>query len=156
LAKNYRHLISIRQTKYKTFEKEVRSNRYQLIGDSRTPVPISLVKNIEGNIKGIGCCSGVVTNKVVLITPESIKQNNFAGCILVAKYFEPGWINIFGQAAGVISEKGNLLSHTAILCREMGIPAIVGAKGITGIVKNGDIITMNGGTGEIKTKTHGE
>ncbi len=156
LVPEYQAIIETRKNEYKGFELELRANRYQLTGDSLIPVQTGFSKSNNGTIKGIGCCSGTVANKVKIITPESIAQNDFADCILVAKYFEPGWINLFSQALGVISEKGNLLSHTAILCREMGIPSIVGAKGITSMLKNGDFIRMNGATGEINTEYHGE
>ncbi len=74
---------------------------------------------------------------------------DFSGKILVADYFEPGKINLFSKAGGIISIRGNLLSHTAILCREMGIPSIVGARGLLSKIKDGDKIEMNGATGKI-------
>ena len=108
----------------------------------------------KSTVKGIGCCSGTLTAPVVLIDGMPRVEATLTGKILVAHYFEPGWINLFAQAAGIVSEKGNLLSHTAILCREMGIPAIVGAKGIVGLLRDGDQIRINGTTGEINLLSH--
>ena len=51
---------------------------------------------------------------------------------------------------GVISEKGSLLSHTAIISREIGIPSIVGVKDLMDTVQTGDMIRMNGDKGKIE------
>ena len=63
--------------------------------------------------------------EVLLVNAQSIYELEITGKILVAPFFEPGWIGIFSKAKGIISERGSLLSHTSILCREMGIPAII-------------------------------
>ena len=44
---------------------------------------------------------------------------------MVAEFTDPGWITLFANAAGILVERGSLLSHSAIVAREMGIPAIV-------------------------------
>ena len=54
------------------------------------------------------------------------------GEILVARHTDPGWIAVFANAAGVIAERGSLLSHSAIVAREMGVPCVVSLKGVTG------------------------
>ena len=53
-------------------------------------------------------------------------------------------------AKGVVSERGSLLSHTAIISRELKLPSVVGVKGITEKIRNGDRIRMNGSTGELE------
>ena len=146
----YKNIINKRKELYSGYENTERVQRYRIMGEKIIPIDTSGFQNNENALKGIGCCSGIVKETVKLVNPEMIRNNDYKGCILVAKYFEPGWINIFTQAAGIISERGNILSHTAILCREMGIPSIVGVKGITKRVKDGDIIQMNGATGEIE------
>ena len=62
---------------------------------------------------------------------------------------DPGWVFLLASAKGVISEKGSLLSHTAIISRELGIPSVVGVKDLMLTVKDGDYIRMNGDTGKI-------
>ena len=54
------------------------------------------------------------------------------------------------NASGIIAEKGSLLSHTAIISRELKKPAVVNVKNITNILKNGDVVEVNGETGHIK------
>ena len=62
---------------------------------------------------------------------------------------DPGWVFLLATAKGIISEKGSLLSHTAIISRELGIPSIVGVANLLNTVKSGDIIEMDGTTGNI-------
>ena len=70
--------------------------------------------------------------------------------ILVTKMTDPGWVFLLATAKGIISEKGSLLSHTAIISRELKIPSIVGVNDLLKIVKNQDIIRMNATTGKIE------
>ena len=69
--------------------------------------------------------------------------------ILVTKTTDPAWVFIMSQCKGLISEKGSLLSHTAIIGRELGIPTVVGLKGITKSLEQGVSIKINGKTGEV-------
>lgn len=156
ISDNFAAIIQRRKELYSEYQKIERSNRYEKRGETLIPVISKKIVGPSEKHKGIGCCSGIVINRVKIVTAENVCTENFYGYILVAEYFEPGWINIFSQAAGIISARGNLLSHTAILCREMGIPSIIGAKGILKIVKDNDWIKMNGSTGEIIIERNGE
>ncbi|MBQ7959206.1 MAG: phosphoenolpyruvate synthase, partial [Oscillospiraceae bacterium] len=72
------------------------------------------------------------------------------GKIIVAKMTDPGWVFLLSNSKGIISEKGSLLSHTAIISRELKIPAVVGVKDASDLIKNGDIIELDGNSGSIK------
>ena len=156
ITDDYKKIIDSRKMVYVNYMNEPRSNRYERRGEVYIPVWGPNLNSVSTSLKGVGCCSGIVTGKVRLVTPENVQTGDFQGFILVAEYFEPGWINLFAQAAGIISAKGNLLSHTAILCREMGIPSIIGVKGVTRILKDDDIVQINGSTGEIIISENGE
>ncbi len=71
------------------------------------------------------------------------------GEILVAERTDPGWIMLFPAAAGVLVERGSLLSHSAIVARELGIPAIVALAGATTWLRTGDTVEMDGGAGTV-------
>jgi phosphoenolpyruvate synthase/pyruvate phosphate dikinase len=104
---------------------------------------------LDGQMSGIPCCSGLVTAKVrILSNPNEVQS--LEGDILVTTSTDPGWITIFQSASAILVERGSTLSHAAIVCREMGIPCIVGIKGITQLLKNGDTVKMNGQTGIIE------
>jgi len=72
------------------------------------------------------------------------------GKIIVAKMTDPGWVFLLSDSKGIISEKGSLLSHTAIISRELKIPAVVGVKNASELIKDGDIIELDGNNGTIR------
>ena len=101
------------------------------------------------HVKGIGCCQGIVRATVRVITdPRNAELK--PGEIMVAEFTDPGWITLFANAAGILVERGSLLSHSAIVAREMGIPAIVAIDGIMKWLESGDTVEMNGATGIIR------
>lgn len=107
----------------------------------------------EENLSGIGCCPGVVRGKVQVVTsPNEIDSLN--GDILVTSSTDPGWITLFPTASAIIVERGSLLSHSAIVSREMGIPCIVSVTGLLRTLKSGDEVKMDGSTGKIKMIKH--
>jgi pyruvate,water dikinase len=107
------------------------------------------VEPVVGDLQGIGCCPGQVRARVQLIeNPESIDSLN--GDILVTKSTDPGWVTLFPSASAIIVERGSLLSHSAIVSREMGIPCIVSVDGLLRTLKTGDEVLIDGSTGTIK------
>ena len=70
--------------------------------------------------------------------------------IVITKSTDPGWIMVFPLMKGLIVEKGSLLSHSAIISREIGLPTIVSVTGATEWLQDGDIIEFDGSTGIIK------
>lgn len=96
--------------------------------------------------QGIGCCAGVVRAPVRVID-DPRHAHLVAGEIMVARFTDPGWITLFTNASGILVERGSLLSHSAIVARELGIPAIVAIDGIMDWLETGDIVEMDGATG---------
>jgi pyruvate,water dikinase len=99
--------------------------------------------------KGLACCKGVVTARVRVIDDPRVEALP-PGEILVARHTDPGWIAVFANAAGVIAERGSLLSHSAIVAREMGVPCVVALKGVTQWLKTGDTVRLDGGAGTVE------
>jgi phosphohistidine swiveling domain-containing protein len=103
----------------------------------------------DDDLSGIPCSNGIAVGEVLVIdSPQNAV--NVKDKILVSKMTDPGWVFMITLAKGIITEKGSLLSHTAIISRELNVPSIVGVKNITNILKTGDIIRMNGSTGKIE------
>jgi len=100
------------------------------------------------SLQGLGCCAGIVRGPVRVIRDP--RQINLArGEIIVAERTDPGWVMIFPAAAGLLVERGSLLSHSAIVAREMGLPAIVSLAGVTQWLKDGDWVEMDGASGRV-------
>ena len=86
----------------------------------------------------------------VLVIDDPKEVSDCIGKILVTKMTDPGWVFLLVNSKGVISEKGSLLSHTAIISREIKIPSIVGVEDATTIIKTGDYLRMDATTGRIE------
>ncbi|MFT6535981.1 MAG: pyruvate,water dikinase, partial [Loktanella salsilacus] len=67
-----------------------------------------------------------------------------------ARHTDPGWIAVFSNAAAIVVERGSLLSHSAIVARELGIPCVVGLKGATQWISDGELICVDGATGMVE------
>jgi phosphohistidine swiveling domain-containing protein len=100
-------------------------------------------------LTGIGCSSGTAEGTArVVYTPDSKVQ---AGRdILVAESTDPGWVFLMISSKGIVVEKGSVLSHTAIIGRELGIPTIVGVKDATRLIRDGARISINASKGEVR------
>jgi len=103
----------------------------------------------EAKLSGIGCCPGIVTGRVQVVS-DPTTDAYFKGDILVAERTDPGWVPFFPAFAGILVERGSVLSHSAIVAREMGIPTIVGVAGLTRQVKSGDKVRMDGQSGQVE------
>ncbi len=107
-----------------------------------------------GVLRGTGCCPGIVTGDVkVLRTPN--EDARLDGEILVAERTDPGWVPLYPSVAGLLIERGSILSHSAIVAREMGIPTIVGIAGLVSTLKSGQRVTMDGGAGTVRVEDCG-
>lgn len=102
-----------------------------------------------GNLlKGTPCCPGTVTKKVRVI--RSPKDDlTLRGEILVAARTDPGWVPLYPSASGLLIERGSLLSHSAIVARELGLPTIVNIPDLTRRLKDGMTVTMDAAKGTV-------
>lgn len=99
-------------------------------------------------LDGISSSAGVVEGAVkVLLNPADAAD--VKGKILVTVNTDPGWVYLLMQAKGVIAERGSVLSHTAILSRELGLPSVVGVEGACSILRDGDIVRLDANRGVI-------
>jgi pyruvate,water dikinase len=97
---------------------------------------------------GIGSSPGRVSGTAAVLDEPSVgAQVN--GKILVTRMTDPGWVFLMVNCAGLVSEKGSILSHTAIIGREMGIPTVVGVTGATKQIADGASVVVDGSTGKI-------
>lgn len=98
---------------------------------------------------GLACCVGVV-RALARVVEDPRTQSLEPGEVLVARHTDPGWIGVFANAAGVIAERGSLLSHSAIVAREMGVPCVVALADAAHWISTGDLIELDGGAGVVR------
>ncbi len=110
------------------------------IQNSLTPHPL---------IRGLAAAGGrVVANALVVVDPDE-KPEIPPDVILVALSIAPNWLPLLQHVAGIVTQQGGLTSHSAILARELGIPAIVGAANATSLIQTGELVLLDGDRGEV-------
>ena len=146
-------IIDLRKTEYAKFEEEP-SSRIMTRGavywknSFQTPEVVSEVSD-EWDLKGLPCSPGIVEGivKVVIDPTDNLELN---GEILVTARTDPGWVPLYPSISGLLVERGSLLSHSAIVAREMGIPAVVSIPGLTKKIKTGMRVRLDGKAGTVK------
>ncbi len=100
-------------------------------------------------LQGISLSAGVYEGRVrVVFDPNNSKLKE--GEILVTESTNPAWTPLFIPAKGLIMEYGGPLSHGGIVAREYGIPAVVGIPSVTDLLKDGQLVRVNGETGTVE------
>ncbi|WP_315763800.1 PEP/pyruvate-binding domain-containing protein [Bradyrhizobium sp. SZCCHNR2009] len=152
-------LISSRQLRSAELERRHPIHRLWLKGDIETNIIPQILDHDDHFeqaeiseqariLKGTGCCPGRVEGEALVLKSPRYDADA-RGKILVAESTDPGWVFLIMSASGLIMEKGSLLSHTAIIGREMGIPTIVGVREATSQIRSSSTISMDGNSGEI-------
>jgi pyruvate,water dikinase len=150
---NLKDLAELRKAEFARFETEAApSDRFTTYGVVYKNNKFTSRSNnviLEGNMQqGLGCCPGIVRGKVKVVRdPKNVTIEK--GTILVAERTDPGWIMLFSSVSGILVERGSLLSHAAIVSRELNLPAVVSVPGLMDWLKDDDIVEMDGTTGTI-------
>jgi rifampicin phosphotransferase len=119
------------------------------IVDSRGKIFRYIRPSEAGDLAGEAISPGVVRGKAkVLASPYEKPLEK--GEILVTRATEPAWTPVFINAAGVVLEVGGPLQHGAIIAREYNLPCVSGINGATGLIKDGDLIEVDGTSGLVK------
>ncbi|MGI5089304.1 PEP/pyruvate-binding domain-containing protein [Treponema sp. OMZ 805] len=111
-----------------------------------------LVFDSKGDVlKGVSGSPGTAVGTVRIIrTPEEFYKMQ-KGDVLVCHLTDPEWTPLFKLASAVVADTGSALSHAAIVAREFNIPAVLGVGFATAKFKDGDLITVNGNKGEVRS-----
>ena len=101
-------------------------------------------------IQGIGASPGTARGvaRVARTVEEAARVER--GAILVCPFTDPGWTPVLDRVAGVVTETGGLLSHAAVICREYGIPAVLGISGATERIADGRTVVLHGSQGRVE------
>jgi len=103
-------------------------------------------------LKGFGASAGRVTAPAcVLLGPEDFSKLH-PGAVLVAVTTTPAWTPLFAMASAVVTDIGGPLSHSSIVAREYGIPAVMATGVATRRIQDGQTITVDGSAGTVTIK----
>ena len=101
-------------------------------------------------LRGMPTSPGVARGPARILLDPSDGALLHKGEILVAPFTDPGWTPLFLTAGALVMEIGGIMSHGAVVAREYGIPAIVGVKDATRLLRDGEMIEVDGASGEVR------
>ena len=128
--------------------------RFITKGPAQLATSMQAAPSVEENLSAVSrsgqaCSPGVVRGPVRIVRdPRDARIRQ--GEILVAQRTDPGWVMIFPLVTGMIMERGSLLSHSAIVARELGVPAVVGVEDACSWLADGDWVELDGASGTIR------
>ena len=151
----FKELVAVRQKEFDGYrEGDEPAERFLTLGpvhrfNSFRGDPVEVVSDNDGLFRGTACYPGIVTAPVRIVhSPNSGIMLN--GEILVAARTDPGWVPLFPSVSGLLVERGSLLSHSAVVAREMGLPTVVGLRGITTLLTDGERVRLDGDAGTVE------
>ncbi|MBI3379194.1 phosphoenolpyruvate synthase [Candidatus Gottesmanbacteria bacterium] len=100
-------------------------------------------------VSGDPASPGIAWGPAKVIFSASEIEKILPGDVMVTPQTNPDYVPAMKRAVAIVTEKGGRTSHAAIVSRELGIPAVVGASGASVKIKSGNVITVNGAKGEV-------
>ncbi len=100
-------------------------------------------------LKGFPASPGVVEGCARVVTGVAELDQLLQGEILVCPTTAPSWGPIFSRIRATVTDIGGMMSHTAIVCREYGLPAVVGTGFATQVIKTGERVRVDGNRGTV-------
>lgn len=107
----------------------------------------------SGEITGLAASPGVIEANARVITDLDQFHTVEEGEILVCRMTNPAWVVLFTQISGLVTDAGGTTSHSAVVSREFGLPAVVGTSVATKDIKTGDRLRVNGTSGVVEILT---
>ena len=103
----------------------------------------------EWVVSGLAASPGWTIAQALVITQRSPVESLPPGTVLVAPTIPPDWMRLLQQSAALVIEQGSLTYHSAIIARELGIPAVVAARHATTRIQTGDWLLVDGDRGHV-------
>lgn len=100
-------------------------------------------------LEGLGASPGVVSGVVKIIHGRDELDKVLEGDILVTKMTEPDMVPAMKRSAAIVTDEGGMTCHAAIVSRELGTPAVVGTREATKLLKDGQMVTVDGEKGHV-------
>jgi pyruvate,water dikinase len=100
-------------------------------------------------VSGLGASPGVASGPVRLLERADQGHDFPGGGVLVARMTSPDWVPIMRKAAALVTDGGGMTCHAAIVSRELGVPCVVGTRDATRLLRDGEVVTVDGGRGVV-------
>ncbi|AHH97003.1 phosphoenolpyruvate synthase [Kutzneria viridogrisea] len=99
--------------------------------------------------RGLAASPGTATGRVRVLSDPCQGGQFLDGEVLVARMTSPDWVPVMRRAAALVTDGGGMTCHAAIVARELRVPCVVGTREGTTRLRDGDLVTVNGSTGEV-------
>lgn len=152
-VKNIKNIIISRKKEYEDNKDKEAYERMYFYGEvnSKNMIPIYNRQEVELSSNALsGVAGGGKVEEGIVKFINDPREKFPKGYILMAKRTDPGWTILFPLAKAIIVERGSILSHSAVVAREMGITLVVGVRGLTSKIKDGDKVRVDGINGTIE------
>jgi pyruvate,water dikinase len=101
-------------------------------------------------VRGVPASDGVHTGAVRVVRTDDDFYDIEDGEVLVCRVASTSWSALLGLAGAIVCDGGGALSHTAIIARELGIPAVLGTGNATRVLQTGQLVTVDGSAGTVE------
>ena len=112
-----------------------------------TAPPAAAIESAD-ELAGVG--SGAGSRRGIVAVVRDPRANVPAGRVLVTERTDPGWVLLMATATAIVTERGSVLSHAAVVARELGVPAVVACAGVTRRLRDGDEVEVDGAAGVVR------
>ena len=100
-------------------------------------------------VTGLAASPGRASGRVRVLSDPAQQHELLDGEVLVAPMTNPDWVPTIRRAAAVVTDGGGITCHAAIVSRELGVPAVVGAHDATQVLHDGQLVTVDGSSGTV-------
>jgi len=100
-------------------------------------------------VTGLAASKGLASGPVRVLTDAAERDQLQPGEVLVAPMTSPDWMSAIRRAAALVTDGGGMTCHAAIVARELGVPCIVGTRNATSVLRNGEMVTVDGARGMV-------
>jgi pyruvate, water dikinase len=123
----------------------VQSRPITTLLDTHADTPVATVG--RPLVRGLAASHGTAVGRVRVLQSPDDGDQLLDGEILVAKMTSPDWVPTMRRAAALVTDGGGITCHAAIVSRELGVPCVVGARNATTVLRNGELVTIDGSKG---------
>lgn len=102
-------------------------------------------------VRGLAAAPGIASGEVRILHSPRDGHELVDGEVLVAPMTDPDWLPTIRRASAVVTDRGGITCHAAIVAREVGVPCIVGTRTGTKVLTAGSVVTVDGGSGEVRS-----
>ena len=104
----------------------------------------------EAIVQGLGASPGIAAGPARIVRSTDHLDKVGQGDVMITEMTTPDMVPAMKRAAGIVTDEGGMTSHAAIVSRELGVPAVVGAGNATSVLEDGMEITIDGDKGTVR------